>query len=189
MLPAYRADGSLNVMVESPKGSAVKFKYDASLDLIVLSRPLPSGLVYPHDWGFVPSTSASDRDPLDALIVWEASSYPGVIIPCRSIGVLEIEQANARSRERERNDRIVMLPVNAPRCADLHTVFDLTDRWRAELELFFVSAVAFEAKDLRVLGWSGPADANQLIQRSLVPAGHQEDTHVSHAGTGGPPRL
>ena len=61
-LTAFRADGSLNVVVESPRGATTKFKYDAALDAIVLSRPLPSGLVYPHDWGFVPSTLASDGE-------------------------------------------------------------------------------------------------------------------------------
>ena len=56
MLPAFRPDGSMNVVVESPKGVTVKFKHDADSDRIELSRPLPIGLAYPHDWGFIPST-------------------------------------------------------------------------------------------------------------------------------------
>lgn len=171
MLAAYRPDGSVNVIVESPRGSSVKFKHDATIDRIVLSRPLPAGLIYPHDWGFVPSTQASDGDPLDAFVAWDGMSYPGVVIPCRAIGVLEVEQTNLRTRERERNDRVAMLPVTAPRLAEVHSVFDLPERWRAELEKFFVAAVAFEGKDLKVLGWSGPAEADHLIQESLVTAG------------------
>jgi len=76
VVSAYSADGSLYVMVESPRGSSIKFKYDPAIDRITLSRPLPAGLSYPHDWGFVPSTRASDGDPLDALIAWEGTSYP-----------------------------------------------------------------------------------------------------------------
>ena len=146
----------------------MKFKYEAAIDRIVLSRPLPSGLIYPHDWGFVPSTRASDGDPIDAFIAWDATSYPGVVIPCRTIGVLEIEQTNPQSRRRERNDRLAMLPIKAPRHDDVRTVFDLPDRWRAELEQFFLAAVAFEGKELKVLRWSGPIEADELVNRSLV---------------------
>jgi len=67
-------------MVESPRGSSVKFKYDPDDDVMVLSRPLPAGLAYPYDWGFVPSTRAADGDPLDAVIVWDGTSYPGVVV-------------------------------------------------------------------------------------------------------------
>ena len=168
MLPPLRDDGSVNVVVESPRGSAVKFKYDAAIDRFVLSRPLPAGLVYPHDWGFVPSTRAADGDPLDALIAWDGASYPGIVIPCRLIGVLEVEQANVKSRARERNDRVIALPTKAPRHDDIHSVFDFSDRWRAELERFFLDVVAFEGKDLKILGWSGPSDAEALLKQSLA---------------------
>jgi inorganic pyrophosphatase len=68
-LPALRKDGSLNGVVESPRGSSVKFKYDLEDDVMTVSRPLPAGLTYPQDWGFVPSTRADDGDPLDAWIL------------------------------------------------------------------------------------------------------------------------
>ena len=170
MLPAFRPDGSMNVVVESPKGVTVKFKHDADSDRIELSRRLPIGLAYPHDWGFIPSTRASDGDPIDALIAWDGASYPGVVVPCRPIGVLEVEQTNPKSRARERNDRVVLLPVKAPRHADIGTVFDLSDRWRAEIENFFLAAAAFEGKDPKVLGWSGPDEADALVRRSMVPS-------------------
>jgi len=181
VLSAYSADGSLYVMVESPRGSSIKFKYDPAIDRITLSRPLPAGLSYPHDWGFVPSTRASDGDPLDALIAWDGMSYPGVVIPCRPIGVLEIEQTNPLTRARERNDRVVTLPLKAPRVDDVRTVFDFSDRWRAELEKFFLAAVAFEGKDLKVLGWNGPSEANELIKKSLVMSDDREAERVGHA--------
>jgi inorganic pyrophosphatase len=168
VLPAYRSDGSLNVVVESPRGSSVKFKYDADIDRIVLSRPLPAGLTYPHDWGFVPATRASDGDPLDVMIAWDGTSYPNVVVPCRTIGVLEVEQTNPRSRTRERNDRLVVLPIKAPRQDGVRTVFELSDRWRQELERFFVAAVAFEGKELKLLGWQGAIEADALVKQSVI---------------------
>ena len=167
-LAAFREDGSINVIVESPRGATSKFKYDATLDRIVLSRPLPSGVVYPHDWGFVPSTRASDGDPVDAMIVWDGVSYPGVLVPCRPIGILRVEQTNPKSGARERNDRLAALPVTAPRHDSIADVFDLSERVRAELEQFFVAAAFFEKRDLRLLGWDGPEQARAFLRSSLV---------------------
>jgi inorganic pyrophosphatase len=63
----FRRDGSLNVVIETPRGSTAKFTYDNETGSIIASRPLPLGIAYPYDWGFVPGTHASDGDPLDAM--------------------------------------------------------------------------------------------------------------------------
>ena len=92
-LPARAASGAVHVVIESPKGSRVKLKWDPALGAITLSRPLPSGLSYPYDWGFVPGTLADDGDPLDALVYWDAGSYPGVVLACRPVGVVNGSRA------------------------------------------------------------------------------------------------
>src|SRR5581483_2210587 len=115
-------------MVESPRGSAVKFKYDPDDRVITLSRPLPAGLAFPFDWGFIPDTHAADGDPLDAFILWDGASYPGIVIPCRALGVLNVEQTNPETRKKERNDRIAALPLKAPPQADMDSVFALSER-------------------------------------------------------------
>ena len=85
-IPTFADDGhAFRVVVESPRGSSVKLKYDRELGVMTLSRPLPTGLVYPHDWGFVPGTSASDGDPVDALIVSDGGSASGVVVTCRAL--------------------------------------------------------------------------------------------------------
>jgi inorganic pyrophosphatase len=52
-----------------------------------------AGLAYPYDWGFIPSTKAEDGDPLDVLVILDAQTYPGVVLRCKSIEILEVEQA------------------------------------------------------------------------------------------------
>jgi inorganic pyrophosphatase len=170
-LPAFADDDAIHVVIESPRGSTSKFKYDAAHGVMTLSRPLTLGLVYPHDWGFVPSTCASDGDPLDCVVIWDGASYPGVVLTCRVIGLLRVEQTNVETGDRERNDRLVALPMKAPRCESVRTVFDVDERTRQELERFFLNAVAFEGKELNILGWSGPDDALALLRES-VKASH-----------------
>ena len=167
-LPAFAGDGAVNVVIESPRGSTVKFKYDGERRVITVARPLVSGLAYPYDWGFVPSTRSADGDPVDAFVMWDAQSYPGVVISARPIGVLRVEQTNPESHKRERNDRIAVVPMKAPRLSDVRNVFDFSERVRQELEHFFMGAVAFEKKDVRLLGWAGPKEAMSLVESALT---------------------
>ena len=51
--------------------------------------------MYPYDWGFVPSTRGPDGDPIDALVLWDRASFPGVVLECRLIDVLAAEQLDA----------------------------------------------------------------------------------------------
>jgi len=67
----------LNSIVEAPRGSRVKFEYDSAGDLFRINRPLPVGLAYPFDWGFVVGTKADDGDPVDVLILAITFRIPG----------------------------------------------------------------------------------------------------------------
>jgi inorganic pyrophosphatase len=75
-LPHSPGEGILHVVVESQAGATSKIKWDPELGVFALSRPLPLGVAYPHDWGFVPGTRAADGDPFDALVLSQGSSYP-----------------------------------------------------------------------------------------------------------------
>ena len=62
-LPAFTEDGDVHVVVETPRGSRAKFAYDPKLATSILSKSLLTGLTYPHDWGFVPSTKPTMAIP------------------------------------------------------------------------------------------------------------------------------
>jgi inorganic pyrophosphatase len=163
-LPAVRDDGLLNVIVETPRGSAVKLKFDGPTGLMMLSRPIPLGLAYPFDWGFVAGTRAPDGDPLDAMLVWDSAAYPGVLVPCRPIGLLQVDQLAADRRHRERNDRLLAIPGKAARLDGIQSISDVSERTREELLRFFLAVVAFEGKDIKVLGWDGPDAAMAAVR-------------------------
>jgi inorganic pyrophosphatase len=166
-LSAFRDDGLLNVIVESPRASTVKIKFDPVSGLMMLSRPLPSGFAYPCDWGFIAGTRAPDGDPFDAALVWDSASYPGLLVPSRIIGALRVEQSDP-SGKRQRNDRIIAIPGKALRHANIAGVNDLPERTRKELEHFFSAVVAFENKQLQLLGWSDASEAEQLVRAAVM---------------------
>src|SRR3954470_5664138 len=141
-LPVWTRKGTVRVVVESPKGSAVKVDYDSALNVFAYGKALPLGLTYPYSWGFLPGTRGDDGDPLDAFVLTEAPTYPGVVIECRLVGLLRLKE-NGKKR-RERNDRLIAVPVADPKVADgCKDVDDLPGRMREELERFFLSTTFF----------------------------------------------
>jgi inorganic pyrophosphatase len=161
-LPVRNREGVL-VVVETPAGSRVKLKLEPELEYITVSRPLPLGLHYPFDWGFVPSTKAEDGDPLDAMLYGPGSATPGTVVAARMLGVLKVEQNRKQGPGRQRNDRLFLAPVQAAHGDSPKDVFSLPERLRAELEDFFVWSTRWEKKDLRFLGWGGIEEAEAIL--------------------------
>jgi inorganic pyrophosphatase len=179
-VPALITARTFRVVIESPRGSIVKLKFDPKLNVMGLSRPLPLGMAYPFDWGFVPGTEGPDGDPLDAIVVWDTATFPGVVLPCRALGVIRVDQKKPDSRARVRNDRIVALPLQAPRYDDFRSVRDLSTRIREELEHFFVAVTSLEQKDIHILGWQGSDAALRLIKAHRHVQDRQAVQHASN---------
>jgi inorganic pyrophosphatase len=166
-LPAFVEDDVFHVVVESPRGSGLKLKYSSTLEAFTVSRPLPLGHVYPYDWGFVPSTKGEDGDPIDAAIAWDVASFPGVVVPCRALALVMVEQNRPGGSARVRNDRILAIPVEERRTRGTDPAAAIGDRLRAEIDLFFTTAAALEGKDARVIGWDSASAALQLLHQSV----------------------
>jgi inorganic pyrophosphatase len=94
-----------------------KLDFDSELRAFRLAKPLMAGLAYPYDWGFIPSTKAEDGDPLDVLVIHNAQTYPGVVLRCKPVGILELEQK--KKGKKERNDRVFAVPDRSPLETDL----------------------------------------------------------------------
>ncbi|HEY7169941.1 MAG TPA: inorganic diphosphatase [Vicinamibacterales bacterium] len=167
---AFDKAGVLQVIVESPRGATLKMKFDEAIGLFRVSRPLPAGFTYPCDWGFVPGTRAADGDPVDAFVWWNESSFPGAVIAARMVAVLRVEQKNRQSNARERNDRLLTVPEGIPAYAHIKNLDDVPQRHRDELAHFFSAVVAFEGKELRLLGWGDAGEAADLVRRSMQTA-------------------
>ncbi len=162
-LPTWADKEHIHAVVETPRGSTCKLDFDAELKVFTLAKPLMTGLTYPYDWGFIPSTRADDGDPLDVLIIHDSQTYPGVVLRCKPIGVLEVVQ-RSKGKE-ERNDRIFAVPDRSPLEADLADVRHLPPRAVQELEQFFRATNALQDKELEFLGWRGPDHSVKLIRK------------------------
>jgi len=93
-IPTWADEENVHAIVETPRGSTCKLDFDPKLRVFTLAKPLMAGLTYPYDWGFIPSTKAQDGDPLDVLVIHDAQTYPGVVLRCRPVGILEVEQTS-----------------------------------------------------------------------------------------------
>src|SRR4029434_10227293 len=83
--------GLVRFVVDTPKGSRNKYKYDETLGLYRLSKVLPLGSAFPYDFGSIPSTRAEDGDPMDVLLLGEEALFPGCLVTVRLVGVIQAE--------------------------------------------------------------------------------------------------
>jgi inorganic pyrophosphatase len=86
----------VNAVVEIPKGTSAKYEYNPELDMFQLDRCLPSSMIYPCSYGFVPSTFAEDNDPLDILIYNDVPIQRGTLVECNVIGALDMTDSGGR---------------------------------------------------------------------------------------------
>src|SRR5215510_7258902 len=97
---------TIDVIVETPKGSKYKYKFDVKKNRFKVKKLLPSGLAFPYDFGFIPGTKGDDGDPLDVMIFSEDSFLRGSIVKCKIIGAIKAKQSS--DEETVRNDRIIV---------------------------------------------------------------------------------
>ncbi len=169
-IPPFDGD-ELNVVIETPKGSRNKFNYDSKLGLFKLGGVLPAGAVFPFDFGFVPSTTGGDGDPLDVLVLMDEPAFAGCLLPTRLIGVIEADQTE--HGETTRNDRLIGVAAPSRDHRDIAHLDDLNPNLLAEIEHFFVSYNAAKGKDFTVRARHGPDRARQIVvgaQRSAKRA-------------------
>src|SRR3954453_14801377 len=122
---------ALEVTVEVPFGERNKYEMDHRSGRIRLDRQLFTAPRYPAEYGFLPDTLGRDGDPLDALVLTEAPTFPGCIISARAIGMFVMDD------EHGSDNKIVTVPADDPRWELLHDVGDLPTYTRAEIQHFF----------------------------------------------------
>jgi inorganic pyrophosphatase len=153
------------VIIETPKGKRNKFDYDPNSNLFKLGGLLPEGMMFPFDFGFVPSTLGEDGDPLDIMVLMDAPAHVGCLMDVRIIGVIEAKESSDEGMER--NDRLLGVAIHSYDHEDLTTVDDVGATLMSQVEEFFVSYNKQRGKKFKILGTSGPRRAIKCIKDGM----------------------
>jgi inorganic pyrophosphatase len=169
LLPPQDSDDStIQVVIETPKGSRNKYAFDPEQGIFQLKKVLPSGMGFPYDFGFIPSTKADDGDPVDVLVLMDEPAFPGCLLKCRCIGVIQGEQG--KKKKAERNDRIVAVEQDNHSYAHIRHIDELGKKFVEELEEFFVNYHQLTGKKYRILDVKGPSQALRLMKDGMRAA-------------------
>jgi inorganic pyrophosphatase len=147
-IPAKLGRGVVRVVVETPRGSRTKYSYDSEFRAIVLKKTLPEGMVFPYDFGFIPSTKGEDGDPLDVLVLMDVSTCPGCIIECRLVGLMQAKQKE-KGEAAVRNDRFIAVENDSLVYKDVMDTKDLPKELMNQLEEFFIAYNRLEGKKFK----------------------------------------
>ena len=159
------SEQTIQVIIETPKGSRNKYAFDSEQKVFELKKVLPAGMAFPYDFGFIPSTKAEDGDPVDVLVLMDEPAFPGCLLKCRVVGIIEGEQG--KKKDRERNDRIVAVEQENHSYAHVKHVDDLGKKFVREIEEFFVNYHAVTGKKYSVIAVKGPGEARRRIKDGM----------------------
>ncbi|HLH88859.1 MAG TPA: inorganic diphosphatase [Xanthobacteraceae bacterium] len=155
----------LRIVVETPRGSRAKYSYDPDCDCMELSTVLPEGMVFPYDFGFVPGTLGEDGDPIDVLILMDASVVPGCVVRARLIGAIEAEQKD--NGKWVRNDRLIAVATHAQTYDEARKLSDLRPHLVREIKQFFANYNELRDRRFRARAEAGPNKAKALVKQGL----------------------
>jgi len=158
--------GDLRVVIETPKGSRNKYDYDPESDCLDLAAVLPQGMIFPFDFGFVPSTLGEDGDPLDVLVLMDSAVIPGCVVRARLIGAIEARQ-KAKHGAWQRNDRLIAVALHAETHQETRTLSELRPHLLDEIKEFFVDYNRLRGSRFKPLGDCGPKKARKLIEAGI----------------------
>lgn len=156
---------TVDVIIDTPRGSRNKYKHDKKLGAFRLSGVLPAGHSFPYDFGSVPGTKGGDGDAVDVLVLMDEPAFVGCHVKCRLIGGIRAEQTE-RDGSVERNDRLLAVAVRSIEYAPVEQISDLTEELLDQIEHFFVSYNEPKGKKFTPQGRFDAAEAAQIVESS-----------------------
>lgn len=152
------------VIIETPRGSRNKYKYNEETGRMKFSKVLPEGMMFPYDFGFIPATKAKDGDPLDVLVLSDEPMFPGCEIQCRIVGVLKATQRE--NGKENRNDRLIAVAEGSVLYAGVHQLSDLEPAVLKQIEQFFTNYQKVRDIEFEVIDRGGSRAALALLRES-----------------------
>lgn len=157
--------GTCRAIIETPKGCRNKFDYDPETGLFMLGGLLPEGMMFPFDFGFLPSTLGEDGDPLDIMVLMDAPAHVGCLIEVRVVGIITAEQTE--DGKTETNNRLIGVAVHSYNHQDVESISDVSKTLLGQVEEFFVSYNKQRGKKFNVTGTGGPRKALKFLKSGI----------------------
>ncbi len=158
----------VQVVIEIPAGTFTKYEIDGKTGHLFVDRFQSMPVVYPANYGSIPSTIGPDGDPLDALVITRQPIHPGAFIRVRPIGLLKMIDGG------EVDDKIVAVPISKvdPTYDEIKTVDDLPAIERARIEQFFAvyKKLPEGRKVVEMGGYEGVNAAVDMLKTGLDKA-------------------
>tara|TARA_B100001094_G_scaffold272595_1_gene278519 strand:+ start:3074 stop:3550 length:477 start_codon:yes stop_codon:yes gene_type:complete len=152
---------NIDAIVEIPMNSNIKYEYDKDLNMIRYNRTLKLPMVYPCNYGFIPNTLGGDGDPLDILILSENIFYPGIIINCKIIGVLLMED------EEGIDEKLIGIPnIDINNNQNMNDLNDISEILLKKIKYFFTNYKNYDKdKWSKVYNYENKEKAIQIIHK------------------------
>jgi len=157
----------INVLVEIPQGSSIKYELDKESGAIIVDRFIHTAMVYPFNYGFIPHTHADDGDPIDVLLISSSPVIVKAIVKSRPIGMLEMEDESGL------DTKILAVPVSSidPTYDQMKDITDLDPSTRSKIEHFFNRYKELEpGKWVKIRRFLGKSEAEKAIMDSIDAA-------------------
>ena len=164
--PGKKVPDEFNVIIEIPMNAdPVKYEVDKESGAIFVDRFMSTAMHYPTNYGYVPKTISGDGDPVDVLVVTPVPLIPGVVVTCRAIGILKMED------EAGEDGKVLAVPINK--------ILSLYSKWQEpeDLQPLRLKTIAHffehykdleEGKWVKVTGWTGAEGAHQEILSGIA---------------------
>jgi len=159
--PGSNAPDVFNVIIEIPMNAdPVKYEVDKETGAIFVDRFMSTAMHYPTNYGYVPQTLSGDGDPVDVLVVTPVPLIPGVVVTCRAVGILMMED------EAGMDGKVLAVPI--PKVLSLYTKWEKPEdlspvRLKTIAHFFEHYKDLEEGKWVKILGWEGPELAKKEI--------------------------
>jgi inorganic pyrophosphatase len=144
---------AFNVIIEIPMNAdPVKYEVDKASGAIFVDRFMSTSMHYPTNYGYVPKTISGDGDPVDVLVITPVPLIPGVVVTCRPLGLLRMED------EAGGDNKLLAVPIDK--------ILSIYSQWKKPEDLnplrlktiqhFFEHYKDLEeGKWVKVVGWEG----------------------------------
>jgi len=152
----------LNMVVEVVGGSRDKYEFNIEWGEFVLDRIIPSSVVFPVEYGFVPQTWFDDGDPLDIMALSYEPLEVGCIVKVRVIGALIVEDENGI------DPKILSVLVNDARFDGYKDISDVHPHKLREIQEFFETYKRLEPhKWVKFKEWKNAKEAKEIVNYAI----------------------